>query len=111
MSQNLDVQVLLPVHNEAESIEATIREIYAEFSPFVRRLSLRMTARPRSLSTILTRMLLERSISWKPRGVGRRSRRLFTCPPIKVYGDRPSRRYGSFWIYERLPADGKATSP
>lgn len=36
MYQNLDVQVLLPVHNEAESIEATIREIYAEFSPFVR---------------------------------------------------------------------------
>jgi len=31
-----DVQVLLPVHNEAESIEATIREIYREFSPFVR---------------------------------------------------------------------------
>jgi dolichol-phosphate mannosyltransferase len=27
-----DVEVLLPVHNEAESIEATIREIYDEFS-------------------------------------------------------------------------------
>jgi dolichol-phosphate mannosyltransferase len=27
-----DVEVLLPVHNEAESIEATIREIYAELS-------------------------------------------------------------------------------
>ena len=30
-----DVEVLLPVHNEAESIEATIREIYEEFSPRV----------------------------------------------------------------------------
>ena len=28
-----DVQVLLPIHNEGESIEATIREIYAELSP------------------------------------------------------------------------------
>jgi glycosyltransferase involved in cell wall biosynthesis len=31
-----DVEILLPVHNEAESIEATIREIYAELSPRVR---------------------------------------------------------------------------
>jgi len=31
-----EVQVLLPVHNEAESIEATIREIYSELSPLVR---------------------------------------------------------------------------
>jgi dolichol-phosphate mannosyltransferase len=30
-----DVEILLPVHNEAESIEATIREIYDEFSPRV----------------------------------------------------------------------------
>ena len=29
------VEVLLPVHNEAESIEATIREIYEELSPRV----------------------------------------------------------------------------
>ena len=29
---NYDVQVLLPIHNEGESIEATIREIYAELS-------------------------------------------------------------------------------
>ncbi len=37
MSQTVyDVQVLLPVHNEAESIEQTIREIYAELSQFVR---------------------------------------------------------------------------
>ncbi len=32
---SLDVEVLLPVHNEAETIEATIREIFAEFSPKV----------------------------------------------------------------------------
>jgi dolichol-phosphate mannosyltransferase len=31
-----DLQVLLPVHNEAESIEATIREIYRELSRTVR---------------------------------------------------------------------------
>jgi dolichol-phosphate mannosyltransferase len=31
-----DVQVLLPVHNEAESIESTIKEIYAELSRFAR---------------------------------------------------------------------------
>jgi len=30
-----DVEVLLPVHNEAESVEATIREIYDELSPRV----------------------------------------------------------------------------
>jgi len=29
---NPDVEVLLPVHNEAESIEATVREIYGELS-------------------------------------------------------------------------------
>ena len=28
-----ELEILLPVHNEAESIEATIREIYAELSP------------------------------------------------------------------------------
>lgn len=33
---DFDVQVLLPVHNEAESIEATIREIYAELSKHAR---------------------------------------------------------------------------
>lgn len=33
---SFDVQVLLPVHNEAESIEATIREIYRELSAQVR---------------------------------------------------------------------------
>jgi dolichol-phosphate mannosyltransferase len=33
---DFDVQVLLPVHNEAESIEATIREIHAELSRFAR---------------------------------------------------------------------------
>ncbi len=32
MSTSYDVQVLLPIHNEAESIEATIREIYQELS-------------------------------------------------------------------------------
>jgi glycosyltransferase involved in cell wall biosynthesis len=31
-----DVEVLLPVHNEAETIEATIREMYNEFSPKVK---------------------------------------------------------------------------
>jgi dolichol-phosphate mannosyltransferase len=30
-----DVEILLPVHNEAESIESTIREIYNEISPQV----------------------------------------------------------------------------
>ncbi len=30
-----DVEVLLPVHNEAESIESTVREIYAALSPRV----------------------------------------------------------------------------
>ena len=34
--QPLELEVLLPVHNEAETIEATIREIYAEFSPKLR---------------------------------------------------------------------------
>jgi len=29
---NLDIEVLLPVHNEAESIEGTVREIYGELS-------------------------------------------------------------------------------
>ncbi|MGO9317217.1 MAG: glycosyltransferase family 2 protein [Terracidiphilus sp.] len=33
--QSIDVEVLLPVHNEGESIEATIREIYAELSTVV----------------------------------------------------------------------------
>jgi dolichol-phosphate mannosyltransferase len=28
-----DLEILLPIHNEAETIEATIREIYAELSP------------------------------------------------------------------------------
>jgi len=31
----LELEILLPVHNEAESIEATIREIYDEISPHV----------------------------------------------------------------------------
>jgi len=35
MNKPIDVQVLLPVHNEAESIEKTIREIYNEISPKV----------------------------------------------------------------------------
>jgi glycosyltransferase involved in cell wall biosynthesis len=35
MKTPIDLQVLLPVHNEAESIESTIREIYAEISPNV----------------------------------------------------------------------------
>jgi dolichol-phosphate mannosyltransferase len=30
---NIDLEVFLPVHNEADSIEATIREIYDELSP------------------------------------------------------------------------------
>jgi glycosyltransferase involved in cell wall biosynthesis len=34
-TQEPAVEVLLPVHNEAESIEATIREIYSELSPRV----------------------------------------------------------------------------
>jgi len=33
LSTEPDLEVLLPVHNEAESIEATIREIYGELSP------------------------------------------------------------------------------
>jgi dolichol-phosphate mannosyltransferase len=33
---SFDVQVLLPVHNEAESIEATVRDIYAELSSVAR---------------------------------------------------------------------------
>lgn len=33
---NVDVEVFLPVHNEAESIEATIREIYNELSKRLR---------------------------------------------------------------------------
>ena len=28
-----DIEILLPVHNEAESIGATVREIYDELSP------------------------------------------------------------------------------
>jgi len=35
MNKPVDIQVLLPVHNEAESIENTIREIYTEISPKV----------------------------------------------------------------------------
>jgi len=35
-SSDFDVQVLLPIHNEGESIEATIREIYSELSSFTR---------------------------------------------------------------------------
>jgi dolichol-phosphate mannosyltransferase len=35
MEKTIEVQVLLPVHNEAENIEHTIREIYAEISPKV----------------------------------------------------------------------------
>jgi len=35
MNKPVDIQVLLPVHNEAESIENTIREIYLEISPEV----------------------------------------------------------------------------
>ena len=35
LRQPVELEVLLPVHNEAETIEATIREIYAEFSPRV----------------------------------------------------------------------------
>ena len=31
-----ELEVLLPVHNEAESIERTVREIYGELSPRVR---------------------------------------------------------------------------
>ena len=33
---NLDVEIFLPVYNEAESIEATIRELYNEFSSKLR---------------------------------------------------------------------------
>ncbi len=36
MSSFPEVEILLPVHNEAESIEATIREMYGELSPRVR---------------------------------------------------------------------------
>lgn len=35
MNPRPEVQILLPVHNEAESIEGTIREIYEEISPKV----------------------------------------------------------------------------
>lgn len=35
-SDSIDVEVLLPVHNEAETIEGTIREIYDELSRTVR---------------------------------------------------------------------------
>ena len=31
-----DLEILLPVHNEAESIEATVREIYNQISPKLR---------------------------------------------------------------------------
>jgi Glycosyl transferase family 2 len=31
-----EIEILLPIHNEAESIEGTIKEIYAELKPFVR---------------------------------------------------------------------------
>lgn len=34
-TSNPELEILLPVHNEAESIEATIREIYSELSPRV----------------------------------------------------------------------------
>jgi len=33
---DFDVQILLPIHNEGQSIEATIREVYAEISRFAR---------------------------------------------------------------------------
>jgi dolichol-phosphate mannosyltransferase len=33
MNGNVELEILLPVHNEAESIEATIREIYTVISP------------------------------------------------------------------------------
>jgi dolichol-phosphate mannosyltransferase len=36
MHSTADLQILLPVHNEAESIAATIREIYSEISKFGR---------------------------------------------------------------------------
>ena len=34
-ARTFDVEVLLPVHNEAETIEATIREIYEDLSKHV----------------------------------------------------------------------------
>lgn len=36
MDSPFDLQVILPIHNEAESIAATVREIYREISPVVR---------------------------------------------------------------------------
>ena len=36
MTSDVELEVLLPVHNEADSIEHTIREIYEEFAPRVR---------------------------------------------------------------------------
>jgi dolichol-phosphate mannosyltransferase len=33
---SFDLQILLPIHNEADSIEATIEEIYRDLSPLVR---------------------------------------------------------------------------
>jgi len=35
LTPNLELEILLPVHNEAESIERTIREMYKEISPKV----------------------------------------------------------------------------
>ncbi len=31
--ENLDLQIIMPVHNEGESIEATLQEWYDELSP------------------------------------------------------------------------------
>jgi glycosyltransferase involved in cell wall biosynthesis len=36
MPEPVDLQILLPIHNEADSIESTIREIYHELSPVLR---------------------------------------------------------------------------
>jgi CDP-paratose 2-epimerase len=47
------------------------------------RRSRRMTAQPRSHSTILIQMRSERSTYWRPRAAGRRSRPLFICRRIK----------------------------
>ena len=33
MIESPEIEILLPVHNEGESIEAVMRELYAEISP------------------------------------------------------------------------------
>jgi glycosyltransferase involved in cell wall biosynthesis len=57
--QPIELEVLLPVHSEAETIEATIREIYEEFSPKLRmRFIIREDGSQDATKQILTRLSL-----------------------------------------------------